>query len=595
MPHTKSSRSLDYILSWSLRHPLHPALRWTIIVTSVMIIATIRSMFITELLPWLFFIPVILLCSLMLGRAEGIGASLLSAIAAAISIGDAENAFWLTQAQWAGSFLFLITTFAMAVLASELRFAFARAARLGKENLTAVTALAEREAFLTSVLSSSTDCIKVLDLDGRLTFMSEGGMNVMEVSDFNAIVGCPWPDFWQGQGNKEAIAALAAARSGEARSFIGKADTMRGTTKWWDVAVSPIIGPSGKPERILSVSRDITASRQHEEHNRQLSRIIETSSDFIGMADLDGRIFFLNDAALALIGLGREKKAGLTIRDLFPADEAEIVEKEVLPVAAATGHWSGERAFRHFETGELIPVLHTVFPVVDHDGTLMGYGTVTRDFRDRKAAEAELLLLNNELGHRLKNVLSVVQSVVSQTLRQAQDLASAKDALASRLTALGEATSVLTSSAWESADLKQLVRSLLEHHGNVGNRIIIDGPAVTLFPQGTLAFALALHELATNAVKYGALSNETGLVRVTWSVIDPSITEQGGEQSRFELLWKESGGPAVAQPRRRGFGTTMIERSLTSYFRGEATMEYAQTGFEFRLDCPLGAIGELKD
>ncbi|MGI4793195.1 MAG: PAS domain S-box protein [Janthinobacterium lividum] len=118
--------------------------------------------------------------------------------------------------------------------------------------------------FLRGVLASSGDCIKVLDLEGRLTFMSEGGQRVMEVSDFSAIRGCSWPDFWQGPGNADAIAALEAARAGGVGHFQGSADTMAGTTRFWDVQVTPIFGSDGRPERLLSVSRDMTAVRREE-------------------------------------------------------------------------------------------------------------------------------------------------------------------------------------------------------------------------------------------------------------------------------------------------------------------------------------------
>jgi len=112
--------------------------------------------------------------------------------------------------------------------------------------------------FMRSVLASSADCINVLDLDGGLTFMSEGGQKVMEVSDFNHIKGCPWPSFWQGQGNADALAALATARDGGIGHFQGGADTFLGNAKWWDVQVTPIFGADGRPERILSVARVIT-------------------------------------------------------------------------------------------------------------------------------------------------------------------------------------------------------------------------------------------------------------------------------------------------------------------------------------------------
>lgn len=117
----------------------------------------------------------------------------------------------------------------------------------------------ERDARLMwSVLAASDDCIKVLDLEGRLTFMSEGGKRVMEVADFGEIEGCSWPDFWEGDGNAQAKAAVTAALAGGTGHFQGPANTMAGTPKWWDVQVKPILGPDGKPERLLSISRDIT-------------------------------------------------------------------------------------------------------------------------------------------------------------------------------------------------------------------------------------------------------------------------------------------------------------------------------------------------
>lgn len=492
----------------------------------------------------------------------------------------------------AGADDYLVKPFAARELLAKVDGAL-RLLKLRGENAAALREanrrLADREAFLTGVLASSTDCIKVLDLDGHLTFMSEGGQQIMEIDDFNEVAGCPWPDFWHGLGQEEAKAAIAVARAGKARSFIGFARTFAGSPRWWDVAVSPILGPDGKPERILSVSRDITATRENEEERRQLVRIIENSADFIGMARMDGSVFFLNDAALALVGLDRRELGRFSISDFFPPEEAEIVTQEVLPAAVRDGAWSGERLFRHFRTGELIPILYTVFPVFDSDGEQIGYGTVSRDFRERKRAEEQQKLLNQELGHRLKNVLTVVQSVASQTLRQAEDTGSAARALAARLSALGEATNVLTASSWESADLTRLVQQALAPHGGVGERIRIAGPRIILNPQVTLALALALHELATNAAKYGALSTSTGYIDLSWGVTDGA--EADGP--RFSLRWKEREGPEVHAPTRRGFGSIMIERSLRAYFHADAHIRYPADGVEFTLDCPLEDAGKV--
>ena len=126
-------------------------------------------------------------------------------------------------------------------------------------------------AFMQSVLAASDDCIKILTLDGRLAFMSEGGQRVMEVDDFEAIRGCPWPDFWEREGNTHAKEAIEAARNGYSSRFQTSAATMRGNKRWWDVKVSPILDDSGKPVRLLSVSRDITAIKAAEGSSRDIS------------------------------------------------------------------------------------------------------------------------------------------------------------------------------------------------------------------------------------------------------------------------------------------------------------------------------------
>lgn len=330
---------------------------------------------------------------------------------------------------------------------------------------------------------------------------------------------------------------------------------------------------------------------ENEEERNQLARIVENSADFIGMARLDGSVFFMNDAALRLVGLNRSRLDTVSIVDFFPPDEAQLVVTNVLPAVHRDGSWSGELRFRHFQTGELIPVLYTVFPVVDHDGTLVGYGTVTRDFRERKQAEEQQQLLNNELSHRLKNVLAVVQSIASQTLRQAADLPSAADALGARLTALGQATDVLTAQSWSAADLQLVVERALAPHGELGKRFRVSGPSITLVPQVTMAFALAMHELATNAAKYGALSTPHGHVDLTWNV----TPVESGAGLCFKLCWQEVGGPEVHIPNRRGFGSMMIERSLKAYFRGKAQLEYPASGLVFRLEAPLEDAGQVNE
>ncbi|WP_268801121.1 PAS domain S-box protein [Pseudomonas huanghezhanensis] len=198
------------------------------------------------------------------------------------------------------------------------------------------TRLDENEAFTDRVLASINDCIKVLDLDGKLTFMSEGGKKIMEVSDFNAIRGCPWPDFWQDQGNVDAMAAVQAAREGRFASFTGVAQTMAGNKKWWHVQASPILGKDGHPEKILCVSRDITSLREAEASLRALNesleqRVIERtqdrdriwrlSADLMLVAYFDGGIFAVNPAWNQVLGYTEKQLVGTPFLDLVHPDD----------------------------------------------------------------------------------------------------------------------------------------------------------------------------------------------------------------------------------------------------------------------------------
>ncbi|MBN2974272.1 PAS domain-containing protein [Roseomonas aeriglobus] len=578
---TASTALLNRLRDITVARPRPKPIRYGAAVLAVSVVALVQAAMLGSSAPWFLYTPAVVLLTLFLGRGPGILATILSAIGAGLVVMRADEPLLLTPVHWGASVIFVLTTLGLVTLVEALRTALLDADRLREERERALVVTAEREAFLSGVLGSSTDCIKVLDLDGKLTFMSEGGKRVMEISDFNAVAGCPWPDFWQDAGNAEAKAAVEAARKGEARSFIGKADTYRGTPKWWHVAVSPIAGPEGRPDRILSVSRDITELRASEEERESFVRLAENSADFVGMARTDGSVFYMNDAAKRLVGLEGADITRLTIADFFPPEQVETVAREVLPAVDRDGQWVGELDFRHFRTGELIPVLYSVFPVTDATGALIGYGTVTRDFRERRRAEDDMRLMNGELAHRLKNVLAVVQSVAAQTLRGVPEAEAASRNLSARLVALGAATDVLTGTSWRSADLRELATRALSPHGRIGERILLSGPAVTLRPELTVAFALALHELATNAAKYGALSNDIGTVTLAWSV------DGDGDDGVLAVSWREQGGPPVTPPERKGFGSVLIERSLRSYFSGKAATDYRPDGLVFELEARL--------
>jgi two-component sensor histidine kinase len=199
-----------------------------------------------------------------------------------------------------------------------------------------------------------------------------------------------------------------------------------------------------------------------------------------------------------------------------------------------------------------------------------------------RAALTDKDLLIGELNHRVKNTLATVQSIASQTLRTAPTVEHASTAIESRLIALSQVHNVLTVQSWASVDLREIVRQAIEpYRDKAEDRISAEGPQVQVPPRMALALAMALQELATNAVKYGALSNGVGQINLHWA-LDSKVSPH-----RLHLTWRESGGPPVQKPKRRGFGTRLIERSLAEDLDGTVRIEFAPTGIVCSVDAPL--------
>lgn len=197
---------------------------------------------------------------------------------------------------------------------------------------------------------------------------------------------------------------------------------------------------------------------------------------------------------------------------------------------------------------------------------------------DSKAAEAAQDILNRELSHRLKNTLAVVQSIATQTLRNASSLKAAQEALGSRLVVLGKAHDALLAGHADTADVSALIRNALALHEDKAHRFRLDGSSLVVGPNAALMLGLVLHELATNAIKYGALSNAAGYIVVTWGMIGQ------GKVGAFRLEWSEHNGPPVTPPARRGFGSKLIERGIGG---GHVVIAYPPEGVTCTLTVPL--------
>jgi two-component sensor histidine kinase len=204
------------------------------------------------------------------------------------------------------------------------------------------------------------------------------------------------------------------------------------------------------------------------------------------------------------------------------------------------------------------------------------------DAAESEAAKRLQHLLLEELHHRAKNTLATIIAITSQSLRTAETLEQGRLAVESRLVALGRAHDLLLEANWTSAKLIDVIRAAIEPFESQDTpRFVVQETAIAVGPSAVLPLTMSLNELCTNAVKYGALSNETGRIEIT------SMVEENPQ--RFRLTWTEKGGPAVQQPARRSFGTRLIGR-LAEQLQGKFRLIYEPTGVVYELDVPMAAV-----
>ncbi|MBS9720515.1 PAS domain-containing protein [Tianweitania sp. BSSL-BM11] len=294
----------------------------------------------------------------------------------------------------------------------------------------------------------------------------------------------------------------------------------------------------------------------------------------------DNPIVFCNDAFVQLTGYDRAEIMGRNCRFLQGPDTDKQAVAD-LGRAVANREEIQTDLLNYRKDGTTFWNSLLLCPVYA-DGELTYFFASQMDVTDKKRAEEHRFLLHRELDHRVKNTLAQVQSVVLQTLRDkgvAQDVASA---VAARLQAVARSHDVLTKEAWASASMMDVIKGALEPTvTRFGNRIEFRGDEVRLKPRIATMLALGINELADNAIRYGALSNGAGRVDLWWTADDGML----------HLEWRESGGPAVTPPSRKGYGLRIVERVLSTEFGGKGSVEFPRSGFAFRLSAPLDNLG----
>ena len=315
---------------------------------------------------------------------------------------------------------------------------------------------------------------------------------------------------------------------------------------------------------------------------RLYAAVMQATPDLVYVFDLQHRFIYANDALLTMWGMRWEQAANKTCLELgYEPWHAAMHDAEIEQVIATRQPIRGEVPFPH--TAQGLRVYDYIFtPVFGPDGEVEAIAGTTRDITARKQHEQHMQLLINELNHRVKNTLAMVQSMTLQTLRSCADVDGAQEKIESRLLALSDAHDILTREGWHGAEIEEIVRATAAPYQQAdGERFDIDGQPFRLDPRRAVALAMALHELCTNALKYGALSAPQGRVSIHWT----QLRQEQGEV--LELSWQERGGPAVATPSRRGFGSRLVERGLRYDLGGDSRLAFEPSGVTCRISMPV--------
>jgi len=437
----------------------------------------------------------------------------------------------------------------------------------------------------TELLEALPVAVYTTDAQGRITFYNRaaaalwGHNPALGSSQWCGSWRLYWPD-GRPMRHDQCPMAIALKEGREVRGVEAIAERPDGTRVRFRPYPTPLREPSGALIGAINLLMDITEEHDAHLESERLAAIVLSSDDAIISKTLEGRITSWNAGARRIFGYEASEMIGQSIFRIIPP-ELQGEEYEILARLQR-----GER-IDHYETvrvakdGRRIDVSLTVSPLHDRSGKVIGASKVGRDITDRKRAEKLQRVLTEELSHRVKNTLATVQAIASQSLMRAKSSGDFVSGFAGRLQALANAHTLLTRTQMQGADVMALVGEQVLIGAANGDKISCSGPSLMLDPQTAVHLALVLHELATNARKYGSLSVPSGRLSVTWE-----MRSNGG--CSLLLSWKESDGPEVSAPRTHGFGRALIDQTVRSH-GGRTSVHYRRDGLRWEIELPLPA------
>jgi PAS domain S-box-containing protein len=434
---------------------------------------------------------------------------------------------------------------------------------------------------LASIVEFSDDAIVSKDINGIIVSWNRGAQRLFGYTA-DDVVGKPITILMPPERQDEGPQILARIRRGE---HIDHYETVRRRKDGGlvDIAltVSPLMDAEGKIVGASKIARDITERKRAEQALRareaELENVISRTPFMLIRCSPDLRYRFVSPAYAAMLGRRREDFIGKPIVDIIGEEGFETILPHIKKVLdGERAEYEGEVHYQNIGRR----FLHGVYtPDTDDRGEVNGWIASILDITERKRAEAQRDLLIAEVNHRVKNTLATVISIANQSFSEGQSFEDAQRSFNSRIRALAQSHTRLADANWSGISLETIIRDETAPYRNSSNVSIL-GPDVVLNPKCAVSLGMAIHELTTNAAKYGALSTKNGAIKVSWHSA-PSDNE-------VRITWIECGGPTVRPPRRSGFGRRLLERALASDLNGTVKLDFRKEGLTCLIAFPLG-------
>jgi PAS domain S-box-containing protein len=443
---------------------------------------------------------------------------------------------------------------------------------------------------LRAIVATTPECVKVVAADGRLLQMNPAGLAMIGADDAESVEGHPVLELIAPEHREIWQSCHQRICAGERLNWEFDIIGLGGIRRHMETHAVPLRLPDGTLSQ-LAVTRDISEHKRarqallaSEKHWREL---LEALPMAVYTTDDHGVITFFN-AAAAKLWMGTPEcgvDTWYTPAKLLDTHgiAMPLAESPMALALKTETQLQQQEAIIERQDGSRVPIAVYPTPLFDSRHQLIGAVNMLVDISPHRQAQQRQSLLIDELNHRVKNTLASVQSIAALTLLKSDSLQAFREKFEPRLIALSRAHDQLTRSHWQSAPLRELLEDICEpYRCGERERIQMKGPEIELSPRQALSLAMVIHELAVNAAKYGALTHEDGFVRLSWTL------ESGGKSlNRLQLAWSEHQGPAASVPTRRGFGSRLIETSVTKELKGHMQVAYTEQGFNCVLDIPL--------